>query len=289
MSDTTARLLGTAIPAAFSETVARSAEDARLAGFTAVSLVWDPDDRTGFARDAAFMRGEGLTVVSVHGPFYNRPGLPEGINALWKPGDAGDEYADIVMDCLEDAAAAGIPVMVQHPNLCNFDGYSIEHGLARFARIGEHAAAVGMKIAVENMESPELFCAMVENLDPAVFGVCWDSGHNFAYTPDFDPLARFPGRIFTVHLHDNDGKSAEGLPNTQDDAHFLPFDGKMDWQDAMRRLSAAGYDGPVMLEVKKGRAPCRNIPEYAEMGQRKFFAEAFRRAQRLSDLLAASR
>lgn len=284
MPEINTRPVGFAYPVAFDTDAATAAADARAAGFTEVCLVWDPDDRSALAKDAAAMRAEGLRIVSVHGPFYPKPGLPAGVNHLWQEGDAGDEYADVIMDCLMDAAAARIPVMVQHPNLMTFDDPSVDRGLARFARIGEHAAALGMKIAVENMEMPELFCAMLDQMDPTVFGVCWDSGHNFAYTPAFDPLARYPGRILTVHLHDNDGKSTKGLPHTRDDAHFLPFDGKSNWPDAMKRLTAAGYDGPLMLEVKRGRAPCRNIPAYAEMGQARFLAEAYCRARRLAEL-----
>ncbi len=281
MPETNTRPVGFAYPLAFDTDAATAAADARAAGFTEVCLVWDPADRSALAKDAAAMRDAGLRIVSVHGPLYPMPGLPAGVNHLWLPGDAGDEYADVIMDCLEDAAAARIPVVVQHPNFMTFDGADINRGLARFARIGEHAAALGVRIAVENMEMPDLFCAMVDQLDPSVFGVCWDCGHNFAYTPAFDPLARCPGRILTVHLHDNDGKTTEDLPNTRDDAHFLPFDGKLDWPDAMARLTAAGYDGPLMLEVKRGRAPCRNIPAYAEMGQARFLAEAYARARRL--------
>ena len=284
MSETNTRPVGFAYPLAFDTDAVTAAEDARAAGFTHVCLVWEPGDRSALAKDAAAMRAAGLTVVSAHGPLYPLPGMPGGVNHLWQAGDAGDEYADVVMDCLEDAAAARIPVVVQHPNYMNFSEYDIDFGIARFARIGEHAEALGVKIAVENMEMPELFTAMTDRLDPAVFGVCWDCGHNFAYTPDFDPLALRPGRILTVHLHDNDGKTVEGLPNTRDDAHFLPFDGRLDWQNAMARLTAAGYDGPLMLEVKRGRAPCRNIPAYAEMGQARFLKEAYTRARRLAAL-----
>lgn len=279
-----ARAFGVAIPAAFDETAAASAEHARRAGFQMVSLVWNREDRTALARDAAAMRAAGLTVTSVHGPFLPQPGIPGGVNSLWEGGEIGDEFADVIMDCVEDTAAAGIPLMVQHPNFASFPIEPSAQGIARFRRIGEHAAAVGVRIAVENMELPALFTAMMDELDPAVFGMCWDCGHNFAYTPQFDPLARYPGRVLTIHLHDNDGKTTEGAPDTRDDAHFLPFDGKIDWASAMARLAAAGYDGPIMLEVKSGRPPCKKIAAYAEIGEARFFEEAYRRAQRLSQL-----
>jgi len=279
-----ARLLGAAFPAAFDETAETGAEDLAAAGFSAVSLVWQAENRSALAKDAAFMRAAGLTVTSVHGPLVPMPGIRNGVDSLWEAGDAGDEFADYIMDCIEDAAAARIPLVVQHLTYTVSTPGPNETGLSRIRRIGEHARALGVRSAVENMEMPPHVTSALDTLDPDVFGLCWDCGHNFAYTPGFDPLARYKGRVLTVHLHDNDGKSTVGAPHTRDDTHFLPFDGKMDWEDAMARLADALYDGPIMLEVKRGRAPCRNIPEYREMGQRKFFAEAYKRAVRLAEM-----
>lgn len=282
-------IVGAAFPAAFDETAETGASDLKAAGFSAVALVWQENDRAALARTAAFMRAEGLTVTSVHGPLMPQPGIPTGADALWETGESGDAFADLIMDCIEDAAAARIPIVVQHVTYTTHTPTPSEVGLARFRRIGEHAEALGVKIAVENLELAPHVTAILDALDPNVFGLCWDSGHNFAYTPEFDPLALYGGRVLTVHLHDNDGKLTEGLPYTGDDAHFLPFDGKLNWEDAMARLAGAGYDGPVMLEVKRGRDVCRNIPAYREMGQKRFFAEAYKRAVKLTEMLAAAK
>lgn len=273
--------LGIALPAAFDEPVKAGIADALAAGFSAVALTFDADRPESLAEEAAYARRLGLFVPSVHGPFFPRPGLPGGINAVWEEGPAGDGYCALLAAALTEAARAEIPVMVLHPNCGYYPGRVSDLALSRFARVGSVAKRLGVKLAVENMEMPDLFEAMVDGIDPEVFGVCWDSGHNFAYTPDYDPLARYGGRILTVHLHDNDGKTKDGPPSTTDDAHFLPFDGCLPWESRMRDLRAAGYEGPLVLEVKRVRAPCRNIPAYREMGQRKFFAEAYRRAEML--------
>ena len=275
------RPLGIALPAAFDEPAKVGIDDALSAGFSAVALTWNADDPEALTEEAAYARRLGLTVPSVHGPFFPRPGIPGGINAVWEEGPFGDAFCAVLAAALTDTARAEIPVMVLHPNCGYYPGRVSELALTRFARVGALAKRLGVRLAVENMEMPDLFEAMVDGIDPEVFGVCWDSGHNFAYTPDYDPLARYPGRIRTVHLHDNDGKTKEGPPSTTDDAHFLPFDGCLPWESRMRDLLAAGYEGPLVLEVKRGRAPCRNIPAYREMGQKKFFAEAYRRAEML--------
>lgn len=277
-------LLGIALPAGFDESMKDALADVAAVGFDAVALTWNADDPESLTEEAAHARSLGLTVPSVHGPFFPRPGIPGGINSLWEEGPSGDAFCAVLAAALTDTARAEIPVMVLHPNCGYYPGKVSDFALARFARVGEVAKRLGVKLAVENMEMPDLFEAMV-GLDPSVFGVCWDSGHNFAYTPNYDPLSRYPGRILTVHLHDNDGKTKEGPPSTTDDAHFLPFDGCLPWESRMRDLLAAGYEGPLVLEVKRGRGPCRNIPAYREMGQKKFFAEAYRRAERLRECM----
>ena len=273
---------GVALPAMFEETMRASADDAREAGFDTVSLVWKGTDRTALSRNAAIMRAADLPVSSVHGPFTGVPGNPGGINAMWTPGEAGDEYADLLMDCAEDCAAARIPVMVVHPTFGNAVPRPSELGVERCLRVGEHAAALGVRVAVETMEFAAHLRALTDNLPPETFGICWDAGHAQAYTPEEDWLTEYAGRILAVHLHDNPGKTKAGVPDTRDDTHYLPYDGVRDWAAAMRALARARYRGPLTLEVKRGRSVCPQRPEYAAFGQRAFFAEAHRRALRLA-------
>ncbi len=285
MATNNAYPLGIAVPAGFDSTVKESLDHAGAAGFTVAALIWEETDRAATGTNAEHLRKIGLTPNSIHGPFYPRPGIENGINSLWEPGERGDRYCETLLACLADASRAEIPLMVLHPNLAYYEGEVSPLALDRFAKIGAAAARWGVRIAVENMEMPHLYRALLDEMDPTVFGICWDVGHNNAYTPDFDPLCGYAGRVFTVHLHDNDGKRRDGAPDTADDAHFLPFDGTVDWPRAMAHLHAAGYEGPLLLEVKRGRTPCRNIPAYREMGEASFFAEAYARGLRLAALL----
>jgi formate C-acetyltransferase len=68
------------------------------------------------------------------------------------------------MDCIEDAAAARIPLVVQHLTYTVRTPAPGETGLARLRRIGEHAAALGVRIAVENMEMPPHVMAALDTL-----------------------------------------------------------------------------------------------------------------------------
>jgi len=72
-----------------------------------------------------------------------------------------------------------------------------------------------------------------------------------------------------LHLSDNDGKQ---------DQHTVPGRGNVDWESFMKSLVAAGYTGPLMLEIVGRHAPdelpnllgacmdsARNLTEYASM------------------------
>jgi len=109
-----------------------------------------------------------------------------------------------------------------------------------------------MKLALETMghytagTAAELLEVIKEH-DPGKVGACVDTGHT-ALVEDV-PLAiqKLKGRIFTVHIQDNDGKK---------DLHQLPFTGIIDWQKVKNALLESGYDGVFMYECGlAGAAP----------------------------------
>ena len=53
------------------------------------------------------------------------------------------------------------------------------------------------------------------------FGLCFDSGHNNVYTKDFKILDYANGKIFVVHLHDNNGFK---------DEHCTIGEGTINWK-----------------------------------------------------------
>ena len=55
-------------------------------------------------------------------------------------------------------------------------------------------------------------------------------------------LGKLGGRIFTVHMSDNDGT---------DEKHWMPGTGIIRWSAVIERLAAAGYEGPFVFEVRK--------------------------------------
>lgn len=116
-----------------------------------------------------------------------------------------------------------------------------------FDRLEPIAAASPAVLCLESLSgrptevsNPELV-QQVQQRSAAAFGFVLDTGHAHM-AGNLRGLARRAGRrLQNLHLHDNDG---------QGDAHRVPGRGRIDWAAFMTELEAAGYEGPIMLEVE---------------------------------------
>ncbi len=115
-----------------------------------------------------------------------------------------------------------------------------------------HAHHAGVTICVENtlseMGDPAYLRAFVDETRLTGLRFNFDIGHaHLAELPQderleksFAPLRDF---VSSVHLHDNHGEKDEHLP---------PFDGTIDWPDAIKLLQAAPQTSlPLVLELKE--------------------------------------
>ncbi len=136
------------------------------------------------------------------------------------------------------------------------------------------AEASGARVALENMRHREdnpnrtgmyvdQLTEIVDGLDPAVVGICFDTGHaNISEkTTVAEAFARCADRVIHVHLDDNHGV---------DDEHLQPGDGEIDFAAFFAAAGAATYRGMIELEVKlpEGAGPLdflrRNARYYHE-------------------------
>jgi sugar phosphate isomerase/epimerase len=70
--------------------------------------------------------------------------------------------------------------------------------------------------------------------------ICFDTGHAHL-TGGIDAAFRsLHERIAVVHLHDNHGEK---------DEHLLPYEGEIDWAQAVPGFRAAGEQFPVLFEL----------------------------------------
>lgn len=115
-----------------------------------------------------------------------------------------------------------------------------------------HAHHAGVTICVENtlseMGDPAYLRAFVDETRLTGLRFNFDIGHaHLAELPQDERLEKSfaPLRDFasSVHLHDNHGEKDEHLP---------PFDGTIDWPDAIKLLQAAPESNlPLVLELKE--------------------------------------
>ena len=182
----------------------------------------------------------GLSVPMCHLPFY----MPDPDDSA-----AMARFAREQTEALDTAARLSIPAAVIHPvvrheSACTERAW-LRENVACLTPLAELAARKNVTLCVENMTGipypgapgeavfgsrPEDIAAVADAIGAAV---CWDFGH--AHLSGLDQsasLAVIGGRLRTVHIHDNDGLH---------DTHRIPFDGSIDWTDAMRGLAATGF------------------------------------------------
>jgi sugar phosphate isomerase/epimerase len=104
-------------------------------------------------------------------------------------------------------------------------GLWLRKSLETWSPINDRFGALGCRIAIENIfeDEPSNLRLLMEEMDSANFGICFDTGHCnlFSSVPVdrwMDELGRY---LIELHLHDND-KTA--------DQHYPPGDGSFDFE-----------------------------------------------------------
>lgn len=186
----------------------------------------------------------GLPIELCHLPF----------NIYNSPQEVFDARLSLGIDC---AKQLGIKAAAIHPPtdtlpLSAYDPkQQHEQAVRLLAPHAEHAARLGVQLALENMrplilpEPYHRYCMKAEELcavaDELGMGVCWDFGHaNIAGAKQSEELAIVGKRLKMLHVNDNHGTI---------DVHLPPWMGKIDWADAMKGLADIGFDGLLNYEL----------------------------------------
>ena len=156
------------------------------------------------------------------------------------------------------SATLGIKQYVFHPSSRPWGeepgGYESVRQLNRdiVGQLADAAKPLGLGIAVENVwdhpaprrhfgANPEELLWLVEQTNPAVVGVCWDTGHaHLAGLDQYRALKALGSHLRATHIQDGDGTS---------DQHRLPFEGTIDWAGVLRALREIQYEGAFNLEI----------------------------------------
>jgi sugar phosphate isomerase/epimerase len=151
-------------------------------------------------------------------------------------------------ETLSAAAELGASFVVAHvgPFNCEVDGLDerLTFILAVCNRLVPVINATGVRLALENvMPGPatDLVRRALFDLDPAAFGLCYDSSHDQIDGPrPFHLIDEFSNRIFAVHLSDRIKAHVD---------HVIPGEGFIPWADMCQKLGLANYIGPILMEV----------------------------------------
>jgi sugar phosphate isomerase/epimerase len=213
----------------------------RGAGFKVTSIGLGPEEELVKSGEADLMpelaRSMGLFVEYVHAP-------ENTCNGLWSESGAArsavrEEYSSSIAYCKKHS----IPTIVLHVTGSKGEqpAAANRHGLQVLQDLAKYAEDSGVRIAVENTQKPDFLDYVLSNISSPFLGFCYDSSHDFLYSAKPGALlTRWGHRLFTTHISDNDGLL---------DSHWLPREGKINWDIIKAGFPLATYRGVLTLEV----------------------------------------
>ena len=208
----------------------------------------------------------GISFDTLHAPFGART------NYIWQDGEDGEASKRELIHCLDVCVQVGAPIAVVHLSSGIKPPPVTDIGRRRFTELVEHAEKVGVKIAFENQRILSNIAWAFEAFETETVGFCWDSGHEFCFTPGRQYMPLFGDRLICTHFHDN-----HCVYN--DDAHLIPFEGSSDFERVARQLRESCFGGTLMLEIIKSR------PAYIDTPIDEYLERAGRAARRLRDMI----
>ena len=103
----------------------------------------------------------------------------------------------------------------------------LEKSLMTWQPLNTRAAAMGVKIAIENIfeDEPQNLKMLMEEMNSENFGICFDTGHFnlFSKAPIEDWMATLKPYFIELHLHDNNRTSDQHLPVSEGTFDFKYF------------------------------------------------------------------
>ena len=234
----------------FNADPAERAKLLRDVGFECVMTSADPrfSEQNGtIKKQIKLFKKYGLALSSLH-MRYKTNELPE----FWKVSKIGDRIeSDLVKD-VKLAAKFGFNCVVVHL-LGNFN----EIGTSRLARVLEVCRKYDTPLAIENIDDQDTFLQTMHYFENHPYvKMCYDSGHNHCFDPDFDYLTKFKDKIICLHLHDNLGIA---------DDHTLNKYGNIDWDKLAQKLADLKHDVNLDYELLLNKRGSETIAETAQI------------------------
>jgi sugar phosphate isomerase/epimerase len=254
---------------------------AGLAGIEAAVEMFPTETLSELEAIGRQYRQAGLRIDSFHLPFV----AEDDIACFYET--TRQRAVDRMRKAMEQAAALGARVCIQHPSTNRFN-MDDEGGVDPYLRqIGKslkallaHAEGLGLNIALENMlpaqsgprlgSEPRHFALFAREFGHPHLGFCLDTGHALvAAGPQrahefFQAMAP---HLAAFHLADNAGDR---------DSHLAPGRGLVDWNFVFRAAAEIGYSHPMCIETP----PFAPGPDYSPQAWESLVAQADALVQR---------
>ena len=237
------------------------------AGFAVTSIWWeDEGDPWPVKKESMpqLVRDMGLVLENLHVPYNNS-------NELWSEHQSVRfEFLQRHIRWLYDCANYHIPMMVMHLTEGVNHPAPNSNGVKSMLELVKVAEELGVIIAIENTRRSDNVPYLLSEIQSNYLGFCFDSSHHFlSDKQDFKLLENFGERLVTTHLSDNDG---------QDDRHWLPEHGIIDWAMIAKRIPAS-YQGCLTLEAYPMAKEREESPQI-------YLKRAYQKVKNVHDLLA---
>ncbi len=208
----------------------------------------------------------GIILWSFHLPFVPFHEIDISNPAL------ADHTVEYFKGIIKKALILGVKIFVIHPSGEPIDDAQRQIRLTcaqkSLKKLGAFAEENGIIIAVEDLPRTCLGRNSGEILDLVSvhpnLRVCFDTNH--LLNEDIETfIERVGDKIVTTHISDYD---------FIDERHWLPGEGKVDWQKLIAALKKTGYDGPWLYEIVfKYRDRILTTYDFSENAQKLFNLE----------------
>lgn len=202
-------------------------------------------------RDALIENG--IKIHSYHLPFHPEDGFDISVADKNKANYAIDE----IKLSLDAMLYLGGKMAVLHPGdmigpLETKEERS-NRSMESIGRILEVCEKANVRLAIENMLPGKVGerVSDVQNLISAFnskyIGICFDTSHANVVSRDApNEIKGCSNKLWTIHVSDNNGDN---------DQHYLPFNGNINWRSFWLELNNLSYKGVFMLEVTCKKEP----------------------------------
>lgn len=189
-----------------------------------------------------------LSLALVHAPSHEQG--PSGWTRLPSLASADPARRQTALGAIDRVMTlrAEVPfdLLVVHPGIPNGNAAPADNSREAARRSLEHVAEsssrAGLRVALEvqtnDVGSVESLLDLIDDVDAAHVGVCFDFGHAHLSGDVVDALEMAAGHVIATHLHDNAGRR---------DEHLWPFEGTINWSTALMTLQKVGYEGTYVL------------------------------------------